>query len=170
MITMLIGLANLYLTLKTRSNTLREHIYKEQINLYYKIFKLLTELNNETDILMNSTFKRDNYFEQKRDNLISIIFETQFIIPDELLTKTKNIVNSGTDFYMAYLLTSSNDLTEKYKKYYNDYFSLITFARTFFGVDSLTQQNTNLHKQNNFVKKIDNMDDLTVAAKLIQHI
>lgn len=165
--TIFIGSANLYITLKNRSNSLREHIYKEQITLYYKIFKLLTELNSEADMLLNNPSRTDNNFEQKRDNLIAMIFEKQFIMPDELLTKTKNIVNSGTDYYMSYLLKKPMGLTEKYKAYYDDYFSLIQFARTFFGVDSLTQENLNLHKRNNFIKKLERIDVLTMVESVI---
>lgn len=146
---LIVSTINIAITLRNRRNVIREHLFKEQININYKLFVELTKLNHEADQLINNNEKRfENDFENKISIINHFIYENQFILPDDTISLINNLINKSSDYYMKIISTDRKNSEKKYLEYYEAYFLLVKHVRNFFGTDSLSNENKNLHIRN----------------------
>lgn len=142
-----LGTVNLIYTVKNRRNSIREHLYKEQISNTYKIFEQFSKLNQEIDDAINNQSKRhDNQVENLQNETISLIYSLEFILSNDFLIVSKDTLKEVTQFYLEYLSTNEERASKAYKKYYDKYYDLVRLTREQFGIEVLTKENETLHK------------------------
>jgi len=142
--TFLISVYNLYLSVKNRKNTLREHLYKEQLAMCGKLINAFYLMNTE----ISKGFFNYNVDYQKvtefAENIGYIIFQNEYLAPDSLLTLANDTVTSSQDFLDA-SLQDAKKFQEEYERYFQHYYSLITFIRDYFGIKDLSKENQKLY-------------------------
>lgn len=140
---------NLFIALKNRRNSMREHLYKEQIALIQRIFLKINEINIEFDLILNIRSRiYDNEYSKNVKDLGDIIFSNQFILPEILLPKFAKLIKESEAFYSISLSTSDwEKRKEAYEDYYNKYYSLVQFSKEYYGIDNLSNENNKLHKE-----------------------
>lgn len=142
-----LGIVNLVYIVKNRRNSIREHLYKEQIANTYKIFERFSKLNQEIDDVINNQNKRlDNQVENLQNEVSTLIYSLEFILPNDFLAISKDTLKEVTAFYLEYLSTNDDIASNAYKKYYDKYYDLVRLTREQFGVEALTKENETLHK------------------------
>ncbi|MES2478483.1 MAG: hypothetical protein V4561_05325 [Bacteroidota bacterium] len=143
----ILGIVNLVYIIKNRRNSIREHLYKEQIANTYKIFEKFARLNQEIDDVINNPNKRhDNYVENLQNETSALIYSLEFILSNDFLAVSKDTLKEITSFYLEYLSMNDDRVSNAYKKYYDKYYDLVRFSREQFGIEALTKENETLHK------------------------
>lgn len=141
-----IGLFNVRMMLKNRRNSMREHIYKEQLNIISELFIKFSILNREIDSLVNNSQKRfENTFEDKFNLVGELIFENQFILPNDIITLANNTLTKSEKFYSDLLNMANTNELNTYEEYYKRYFELLIIVRGYYGIDSLSKENQKIH-------------------------
>jgi hypothetical protein len=144
-----IGLINIAITVKNRRNAIREHIFKEQISVHYKLLSLISQLNNEADNLLNSESKRhENDFELIREKIQDVFYENEFILENETISLIQKLLKQSIHSYIALISLDKEKAEKAYHLYYESYFDLLKFTRNTFGIDTLSKENKNLHHRN----------------------
>jgi|GEM_PF-1199732 len=154
-----VGLINIIITVKNRRNTIREHIFKEQISVHYKLLSLISQLNNEADNLLNFESKRhENDFELIREKIQDVFYENEFILENETISLVQNFLKQSIQSYIALISLDKIKAEKAYHLYYESYFDLLKFTRNAFGIDALSKENKNLYHRNEInnskVKKV----------------
>jgi len=162
---LVISVINIYYTIKNRSNAIREHLFKEQIGLSYKLFREFSTLNKETDALVNNI--KQNKFQEQLELINNFIYENEFILPNEIQTMAKNALAKGSNYYMDILSTDEAKYYQTYREYYQSYFDLIKYTRSFFGIDKLSDENRNLHQRS---KLLSLQEDLKNSLEIVQKV
>lgn len=142
-----LGIVNLFYIVKNRRNSIREHLYKEQIANTYKVFEKFSNLNQEIDNVINNPNKRhDNQVEDLQNEASTLIYSLEFILSNDFLATSNDTLKEVTRFYLEYLSTNEDRAYNAYKKYYDKYYDLVRLTREQFGIEALTKENETLHK------------------------
>ncbi len=141
-VSVILGFFNLYFLKINRRNALREHLYKEQLNLCLKLPEKFSVLSNlfydcSRTIITNDQIKDD------MDKLLAEIEllteQAEIIMPDELitqLTKTELLASRLSVEAFEDRLTK-----ERIKEFHYAYFDLTDLIREHIGVDKLSLEN-----------------------------
>jgi hypothetical protein len=142
-----LGIVNLIYLVKNRRNSIREHLYKEQIANTYKIFERFTKLNQEIDSVFNNSEKRqNNKVEDLQSETSNFIYSLEFVMSNDFLALSNDALKEITKFYLECLSTDKERTTNAYKNYYDKYYELVKLTREQFGIETLTKENETLHK------------------------
>lgn len=149
LLVLMVSIYNIVITLKNRRNVIREHLFKEQIIIHYKIFAEFSKLNNEVDSLKNNSEKRyENNFHEKITAIDNLLTENEFLLENETISLINETISEAMNFYLEIITADSIKVEKAYKKYYQKYFDILNFSRNSFGTDSLSAENKNLHTRN----------------------
>ena len=153
LVTFLIGVFNFSLALKNRRNTLREHLYKEQINFFSKFLVGVNKLNFEIEGLINNPSRRsDNNFYELIQLMSYDYYNSEFIIPAEISGLIHNHIFKGNQFYSVCLTTNENKIAAAYSNYFESYTGMLNRIKEFIGTNELSTENKKLHSQNEVSK------------------
>jgi hypothetical protein len=142
----LFSLFNYRISIKNRRNSLREHIYKKQLEVLTELCLKINSLNSEIDkMINNSAMRAKNDYEIKVDAVGKIMFDNQFILANDVITLSNNLITKSTEFYESYLSFEKGKVEIKYKEYFSEFFTLITSIRKDFGIDNLTKENQKIY-------------------------
>lgn len=139
----IIGATNIYIALKNRRNSLRENIYKAQLNFISDLLKQFYLLHH--DLTRLSSNKAIN--ENPRDKIESI-FKTSFsnmhLSSEQTLNQISETLNKSLDFINC---KDSTEKEQKFQDYFRNFRSLISLLRKELGTDPLSTENQLLHKR-----------------------
>jgi hypothetical protein len=151
----IIGILNLYISFQNRSNSLREHIYKEQIAIINKLFLNLHKLNKEIDELFNNPEKRKN---NELDIIVTsigdIMFENQFLLPNKVTELINQDIRCASEFYKSVITNGGVNKGTFYKTYFTTYNDSLILIKGYYGINNLSRKNRNLHRVPKYVKEI----------------
>lgn len=171
--TLIIGLFTLALGFKNRRNTLREHLYKEQITFFSKFLLDVNKLNLEIEGLLNNPSKRkaNNFYE-----LLEVVsyqyYNFEFLIPNEISWLINNLIFKGNKFYLIYLSTDEDKIRVAYSNYFESYTDMLNYIKEFIGTNELSNENRILHSQknkispNNILKLIMEVSEKTLINRM----
>ena len=144
---LILGIINLIYIVKNRRNSIREHLYKEQIANTYKIFEKFSQLNQEIDSVLNNPDKRQkNEVEDIQSETSNLIYSLEFLMSNDFLKLSNETLKEITNFYLEYLSNDKDRTANAYKIYYDKYYDLVKLTREQFGIETLTKDNETLHK------------------------
>ena len=138
----IIGATNIYIALKNRRNSLRDNIYKAQLNFISDLLKEFYHLHRELTRLSNNKATNGD----PRDK-IEMIFETSFsnmhLSSEQTLNQISETLNKSLDFINC---KDNTQKKEKFDIYFSDFTNLISLLRKEIGTDPLSKENQLLHK------------------------
>lgn len=138
-----IGLLNYITTLKNRRNVLREHVYKEQFNVFSKLnfefHKLNCILIKALKVKVNNDVIKENI-----ENIENIFYSNIHILPTKLSFIFKELITLGEDFVVKNDQTNSILLPECYNDFNEKYYVFIKLIVKELGVSELYVENKKL--------------------------
>lgn len=147
LVTLLIGILNFRILQSNKKNSMREYIFRQQIEVISKLFIQLNILNSIIDKLCNNDLKNSDIdFIEEIEKVETIVYENEFILTNEILVKLTNVLDKATQFYNSSLSDNRIEINEFYKRYYKGYDIFLNEARLSFGIEYLTKENQRLHK------------------------
>lgn len=151
LVTLLIGILNFRILQSNKKNSMREYIFRQQIEVISKLFIQLNILNSIIDKLCNNDLKKSDIdFIEEIEKVETIVYENEFILTNEILVKLTNVLDEATQFYNSSLSDNRIEINEFYKRYYKRYYKgydiFLNEARLSFGIEYLTKENQRLHK------------------------
>jgi hypothetical protein len=166
--TLILSLITLYLNLRNRRNSLREHLYKEQISFFSILFVEINRLNLELDNLMNDPSKRNkNNYQEIIEGIGNIVYHKEFLIPDEIANRVLELIVQGNSFYFSFLITNESEINKQYAEYYKKQSSIILYIKEFIGTNNLSDENKNLHTKSVL---FENIKMRTIISELTREI
>jgi hypothetical protein len=165
----IIGIVTLSLSFKNRRNTLREHLYKEQISFFSKFLLSVNTLNLEIENLINDPSKRkNNDFYEILQKISHEYYNYEFLIPNEISGLINNLIFKSNQFYTTFLGSDEKKTRIAYTAYFDTYSDMLNYIKGFIGTNELSLENKKLHSQgdkktnNNILKLILEISDYTV--------
>ena len=144
--TFLISVITIIIAIKNRKNSLRENLYKEQMNFiskltseFYILHSDLTRIRSNHNIDIQAT-------RLKIEKVFAVIFSNTHIGSDKILGKSGDTLNSVGTFLNELENENPEMLELNFKTYYNNYMELINIIRIELGVNSLSKENKKLFK------------------------
>lgn len=145
--TLLIGIFNFKILKSNRKNSMREYIFKQQVEIISKLFIQLNILNRIIDKMYIHNLKSSDIdFIEEIEKVENIVYENQFILTNDILTQLTNVIDKATLFYNSSVSTNRIEINKSHKNYYKEYDIFLNKARLSFGIDYLTNENQRLHK------------------------
>ena len=149
--TLVVSVYSLYINSQNRKNVLREHLYKEQIVLFSKIFISFNSLNDEADSLLNNPGKRkENNFNEILVDIAKDLYSSQFIIPIDITETIERLLLSSNNFYITFLGSDEAKIAAAYSEYFKNYFATLDLVKKFIGTTSLSDANRILHTKTDY--------------------
>ena len=144
-LTFTISLFSLIINIKNRRNSIREHLYKEQMSLFIKLargFQLLLDLYYDVsrDKILNDS--KDIQLEQQVEEIYLLIDMHDFIVPNEIYSILNDTIKEGDTLHLKAMKGPITN--EDIASFKNNYFNLVEEIREFLGVDKLSDENKNL--------------------------
>jgi hypothetical protein len=96
-------------------------------------------------MIKNSAMRAKNDYEIKVYAVGKTMFANQFILSNDVITLSNNLITKSTEFYESYLLFEKGKLDIKYKEYFSEFSTLITSIRKDFGINNLTKENQKIY-------------------------
>jgi len=169
---LIIGLFTLSLGFKNRRNTLREHLYKEQISFFSKFLLNVNKLNFEIESLINNTSKRQsNNFYEILETVSYDYYNYEFLIPNNISGLIHNLIFKSNQFYTSFLSMDEERIRKTYSTYFTSYTDILNNIKEFIGTNELSQENKLLHSKrdkksmNNILKLL-----VEVSGKVAGHL
>lgn len=132
--------------IKNRRNSLREHIYIEQLNSISDLILMFTRFNKEIDSLINfSNRRQSNDFNFHLEELEKIILNNQYLLPNEIIKESRMAIQISHQLYLDICDDKRTADHGSYDNYYGKYFQLIALIRKHFGIDQLSKENQKIH-------------------------
>jgi len=158
----------LMLGFKNRRNSLREHLYKEQIIFFTKFLGNVNKLNFEIESILNNPSKRSNNLFYKILEVISNeYYNYEFLIPNEISGLVHNLIFKGNQFYSMFLTTDDNKIRTTYSNYFDSYTEMLNAIKEFVGTTVLSNENKELHLKN---KKISGNNILKLITEVAEKV
>lgn len=139
--TFIISIVTLSIAIKNRKNSLRENLYKEQLNFvskltseFYHLHSELTKINNGKEIAINE-------IQEKIENIFCVMFSNTHLGCDNILIKASTTLDSVNDF-----LKSSETKNETLENYFKNFRELTNIIRNQMGVHPLSKENEKLFR------------------------
>lgn len=171
--TLIVSLFTLSLGFKNRRNTLREHLYKEQIIFFSRFLFNVNKLNFEIEGLINNPDKRiHNDFYEKLDMVSNEYYNFEFLLTDEISGLINNLIFKANKFYTCFLGLNNDRINRTYSEYFDSYSSMLEYVKEFIGTNELSRENKVLHSQkdkiskNNILKLIIEISEKAVTSRL----
>lgn len=145
-LTLIISVISLLVNIKNRRNALREHLYKEQVSFFLRLFVSFNKLNTEIDSLYNNKDRRhNNQYHEIIQSLGLELYNNDVLIPNDITEEIKNLIVSSHDFYMSILSMNSESVDKNYDRYFSNYFKTLSYIKDFVGTNNLSSENKALH-------------------------
>jgi hypothetical protein len=144
--TFIISVVTVIIAIKNRKNSLRENLFKEQLNF---VAKLTAEFYNlHSDLTKISKGKEKNHVEtdNKIENIFGVMFSNTHLGCDNILIKASETLNSVNDYLKSVEEKKSETTNEKFKTYFKNYKELTNIMRNEMGIHSLSKENEKLFK------------------------
>jgi hypothetical protein len=152
--TFIIGIFNLKISLNNRKNSIREHVFKEQVKIMSELFIQLNKLNKIIDKLIDVPSTRiDNNFLEEIIKVENIVLENKFILPNRVFTLLVEVLDKSITYHNIVVSNDRAKIIVSYKDYYSEFNKFLETIRSSFGIDYLTQENQKLHRT--ILKKVD---------------
>lgn len=152
-VTLIIGVINIYLTYKNRTNNLREHIYKEQTKICNLLIDQFVQLNFHISALYDDENIK-NESPEKFEKIGEIISKNEHILPNHIITLSNETLYKCQPFFEALATKDRNRIKLGYDAYFENYFLLIILLRDYFGIDDLSKENQKLYKLPRYYKSV----------------
>lgn len=138
--TSLIGIINIAITIKNRKNSLRESLYKEQLNFFSK----LMEENFKLYATLIRAHHRKNFLESDKiiiDQEIEKIFNTMYssyhLMTESLVIKLTNFI----DAILKFQKSGNEDFEKNFLEYFDKSNDFLNSIRKEVGTDNLSKTN-----------------------------
>lgn len=150
-LTLVVSVFSLIINIKNRRNSIREHLYKEQMTYFLKLSK---ELHLALEMFYDVTRKKhldtptSNKIEKQLDEIYILTETYDFITPDNLISAINLAIKNGDDLHIKCLKgqITKNDVLD----FQNSYFNLVEDIREILGVDKLSDENKKMYNREKF--------------------
>ena len=144
--TFIISVVTVIIAIKNRKNSLRESLYKEQLNFVAKLTSEFYYLHSELTKINNGKEKDQNETANKIENIFGVMFSNTHLGCDNILNKASETLNSINDYLKSVEEKKSETKNENFEAYFKNYTELINIMRSEMGVHSLSKENEKLFK------------------------
>ena len=96
--TFIVSIVTLFIAFKNRKNSLRENLYKEQLNFVSKLTSEFYYLHSELTKINNGKEMNQDEIKVKIENIFCVMFSNTHLGCDNVLNKTSTTLYSVYDF------------------------------------------------------------------------
>ncbi|MCL9805878.1 hypothetical protein NAT51_10115 [Flavobacterium amniphilum] len=147
--TFILSSVNVYISFINRKNSLRESLYKEQLNFISKLNFEFYKLHSDLSKLLETQSQQFDT-KTKIETIFGVLFSNTHISPDIILTSATNTVESALEFLNNLSSENKDVIEEKFNIYFENYKNLRIVLRDELGVKSLSKANQKLYKTRGF--------------------
>ncbi len=144
--TFIISVFTIYIANKNRKNSLRESLYKEQMNFISKLTNEFYYLHSDLSKLRNNHKIEIEETRLKIEKIFGVMFSNTHISPNEILIKSGDTLDSVGLFLNQYDINKPELLELNFNTYFSNYTELLNIIRIELGVNSLSKENQKLFK------------------------
>jgi hypothetical protein len=142
--TTVLGLFNLFISLKNRRNSLREHVFKEQLTFLLELRQELAKLEVSLEGL-NKPWADNKLVAQNviacLNKLDELELSKNILLPDNLYLSTTKFITTAFKFANKVIQNPSLITKEEEKSFMNEILALEEEFREHIGLDKLTEEN-----------------------------
>lgn len=147
--TFIIGIVNIFITIKNRKNSLRESLYKKQLIFFSK----LMEENFKLHSILIRAYHRKNFLESDHiiiDELIEKMFNTMhsnyYLMTESLTVKLTKFI----DVMLKFQKSANADFEKNFVEYFEKSNNFLNSIRKEVGTDNLSKTNMKLYNTYNY--------------------
>ena len=144
--TFIISVVTIIIAVKNRKNTLRESLYKEQLNFIGKLTTEFYHLHADLTRIKNGKETSRIDISAKIENVFGVMFSNTHIGSDKMLIKASDTLNSVNEFLKNNEEKNTEMAKENFETYFKNYKELTNIMRNELGVHSLSKENESLFK------------------------
>ena len=144
--TFIISVVTIIIAVKNRKNTLRESLYKEQLNFIGKLTTEFYHLHADLTRIKNGKETSRIDISAKIENVFGVMFSNTHIGSDKMLIKASDTLNSVNEFLKNNEEKNTEMAKENFETYFKNYKELTNIMRNELGVNSLSKENESLFK------------------------
>ncbi len=150
-----VSLFSLIINIKNRRNSIREHLYKEQMSYFIKLSRELhLALEMFYDVSRRKILDDDtnNQIEKHSDEIYLLTETYDFITPDDLISAINLAIKKGDELHLKAIKgqITKIDISD----FQDAYFNLVEDIRDQLGVDRLSDENKKMYQRSNSEKII----------------
>jgi hypothetical protein len=144
--TFIISVVTIFITFKNRKNTLRESLYKEQMNFISKLTNEFYNLHSDLSKLKNNHKIDIQETKLKIEKIFGVMFSNTHIGSTKILEKSGDTLSSVTVLISEFENENIENFESNFETYFDNYRELINVIRIELGVNSLSKENQKLFK------------------------
>ncbi|POR21564.1 hypothetical protein BWK57_09660, partial [Flavobacterium columnare] len=127
--TFIISVVTVFIAIKNRKNSLRENLYKEQLNFVAKLTAEFYYLHSDLTKISHGTEKNQKETGNKIENIFGVMFSNTHLGCDNILNKASETLNSVNDYLKNAEEKNLETTNEKFETYFKNYKELINIMR-----------------------------------------
>jgi hypothetical protein len=159
-----IGFANLFLAYKNRRNSLREHVYKEQLIFFHKLsYEISVIYSHFEDIYVDQSIseEKDIAIEKKIEAIHQLVDTHDFLISNSVYFPIDSIVRIIDNLFLQALKQGGKITESELDKLSDSQIFLMDKIREFAGIDELTKENNELTNRISWKVKLKQLSSTT---------